>query len=470
MRVAQLRERWSSVARAEPRGRVLVWVSLGVTAGGTSALLLAVEHLTGAQRAGLLLGAVAGWIALVALAWARGRLPAAGVVAAIALTMACAVATPSHQSKDVFSYTMYGRIVTEHHRNPYNTYPMKFEGDPMRRYVSHHWQRTPDIYGPAFTVVMAIAAPVIGESTFLARFVYQLIAVTAMVALLWVLWRRTRSPTVLAFVGLHPLASVSVVNGGHPDVIVALAFVVAYFLALERRVELCGIALVAAVAINFSVIFAAVGLGAWAAWRWTRTEIVRLGAIVLGFGAAPYLLLTGWLDNAREHQELISRHSVWQPLTSIATFVLPVGESDVRHVMPNATTLMSGALLLLAAWRHSRRRTPDVMIVAALAVFLATSPWVMPWYAFPALPFLAMRKPTVLTWSVTIYSALILVGDQFVSLSYKDVGTVLHHTAQSVMPIVACAACVYAIVRRPRDEEVPALPARPSRRPAPAVA
>ena len=168
---------------------------------------------------------------------------------------------------------MYGRIVTEHHHNPYATYPMHFEGDPMRRHVADMWQRTPDIYGLGFTAIMAAAAPVIGESTFLAHFVYQLVAVVAVIGLLWLLWRRTRSPVALAFVGLHPLMAVSVVNGGHPDALIGLALFAGLLLALERRPVLAGLAFAFAVSINFTVFAAAVVLAVWAYRRWTRREV-----------------------------------------------------------------------------------------------------------------------------------------------------------------------------------------------------
>src|ERR1700736_1026673 len=142
-----VRERWGHIARSEPLGKVLVYVALVVSTVASSVLLLTVESITPTERATLLIVGLMAWILLIALGWARGTLPFHAVLVAIVLTSVLAVATPSHQSKDVFSYAMYGRIVTEHHHNPYDTYPMHFEGDPMRRHVSAVWQRTPDIYG-----------------------------------------------------------------------------------------------------------------------------------------------------------------------------------------------------------------------------------------------------------------------------------------------------------------------------------
>ena len=458
MRVDEARQRWTEVARSEPLGTYLVYSALVLSATASSVLLLLVKSLTPTERASLIIAGLAAWILLIALGWARGTLPIRGVVVAIAITMGLAVATPSYQSKDVFSYAMYGRIVTEHHHSPYDSYPMHFEGDPMRRHVSAVWQRTPDIYGPAFTVIMAGLAPVIGESTFLARFLYQLIALAAIGALLWLLWKRTRNPTVIAFVGLHPLVAVSVVNGGHPDALIALSFLIAFMLALERRVVLCGLALAFGVAINFSVIVGAVALGAWALRRWTKVEVIKLGLITLCVGALPYLFLAGWLQNARRAP------AADQPSVDLES---DRGLAHERFVHDDRAALRDAEQHHARCRRAPARRArsarpscapPSCAIAAAITVFLVTSPWVMPWYAFAAFPFLALRKPDLLTWSVAIYSALILVGDQFPSLSSNAIGTIAHQTFETVVPVVACIACIVAIVRYKRDQEVSVAP------------
>jgi hypothetical protein len=320
------------------------------------------------------------------------------------------------------------------------------------------WQRTPDIYGPVFTGMMGGLAPIIGESTFLTRFSYQLIALAAVGALLWLLWKRTRSPTVLAFIGLHPLLAVSVVNGGHPDALIALAFMCAFLFALEKRIVLCGLALAFGIAINFSVVVVAVALAVWAYWRWSKRDVFVLSAIAVGLGAVPYLFLSGWLQNAHEHQQLISRQSIWNPLASLLTHtgwlsIASLTPSQLRTVMPNSTTLLAGVLLVFVLARYTRLPTPDIAMAAAIAAFLVTSPWVMPWYAFAAFPFLAMRKPTLLAWAVALYSGLILIGDQYPSLGPEAIGSFSHGLLEIAVPVVACVACVVAIVVWPRGRE-----------------
>jgi hypothetical protein len=439
-----IRDRLTRWVRAEPQGSALVYSALGVVAASVVVLLVAVESMTPAQRASTLCISLGAWIVLVAAGWARGTLPLRPVLAVIGLTLVFAIATPSHQSPDVYAYSMYGRIVTEHHRNPYATYPMHFEGDPMRRHVADIWQRTPDIYGLGFTAIMAAAAPVIGESTFRARFFYQLVAVGAVVGLLGLLWRRTRSPVALAFVGLHPLLAVSVVNGGHPDALIGLAVFGGLLLALERRAALAGLAFAFAVSINLTVIAAAAVLAVWAYRRWTRSEVVTFAAIVLGLGAVPYLFLSGWFTTAREHAGMISRQSVWTPIGQL------IGGPDLPTIARNGATLIAGALLLVVLIRHTGRGTPEFALAAAIAVFLVASTWVMPWYAFAALPLLALRRPNLLTWTVAVYSAAILVGEQFPSLTPSYIGPVAHQLLQWWVPLGALGVCAAVIVfRRP---------------------
>ncbi|MDQ1382703.1 MAG: hypothetical protein QOG65_82, partial [Actinomycetota bacterium] len=126
------RGRWNALARSEPAGRILVYVALAVATVCISTLLLTVESLNPPQRAALIAVALGAWVLLVALGWTRGTLPLKPLLAAIGITLVFAIGTPSNQSGDVYSYAMYGRIVTEHHHNPFASYPMHFEGDPMR--------------------------------------------------------------------------------------------------------------------------------------------------------------------------------------------------------------------------------------------------------------------------------------------------------------------------------------------------
>lgn len=438
-------ERLATLARSEPLGRGLVYLSLATSTVCISTLLLRVTLISPTARATLIAVALGSWVLLVSLGWARGSLPLKPLLCAIGITLLFAIATPSHQSGDVNSYVMYGRIVTVHHSNPFSAYPMHFEGDPMRGYVGQIWQRTPDIYGLGFTVVMVALAPLIGTSSFLVHFSYQLVAAAAAVAMLWLLWRRSRNPAALAFVGLHPLLAVSVVNGGHPDALMALGVLAGVLLAIDRRPVAAGVAFAFAASVNFTALVGAFVLCVWAYRRWNRSEVVTFAGIVGLFGAVPYLLAAGWLQNAHEHSQLISRQSFWN---AVSTFV---SNGDLmRTLASNGATVIAGALLIVIAVRHTSKGTPELAVAAGLASFLVASSWVMPWYAFTALPLLALRRPNLLTWTVALYSSLVLLGEQYPSLSASAVGSIGHLFLQDLLPVTALVCCVVVIVFRPR--------------------
>jgi hypothetical protein len=72
----------------------------------------------------------------------------------------------------------------------------------------------------------------------------------------------------------------------------------------------------------------------------------------------------------------------------------------------------------------------------------------MPWYAFTALPLLAVRRPNLLSWTVAVYASLVLFGEQYPSLSASTIGAAGHIFLQTVLPIAALACCIVVIVFR----------------------
>jgi len=209
---------------------------------------------------------------------------------------------------------------------------------------------------------------------------------------------------------------------------------------------LAGVAFAFAASVNFTALVAAGVMCVWVFRRWTRTEVVKFATIVGVGGALPYLFMSGWLQNAHEHSGLVSRQSVWNVVGSVVT------NADVLRVLSsNGATVVAGALLLVVAVRHTSRGTPELAVAAGLAAFLVASSWVMPWYAFTALPLLALRRPNLLSWTVALYASLVLLGEQYPQLSANTVGSVGQVFLQDVLPITALVCCVIVIVFRPRD-------------------
>ena len=423
-------------------------LALGTVTVCTAVLLFFVDPLSDHQCALLVVVALAAWVVLVVRGNREG-LPVRPVVVAIALMIGAGVVAPTKQSDDIFAYAMYGRIVVEHHDNPWSEPPARYPDDPMERHVARLWVDTADIYGPGFTALMVVAAPVIGTSTLVARLVYQLIGALAVALILWLLWRRTRNPVALAFVGLFPLTAASVVNGGHPDALIALALFGGVLLAIDGRPVAAGLAFAGAVSINATMFAAAMVLAAWAWRRWKLADTARFLATVTLVGALPYLFLGGWFDTARDHSRLISRQSSWNVVASVLTTGSPLSVADLsRHDMASfaatGASLLAAVLLALVVLRHTRTNAA-YSVAAVIAIVVVTTVWVMPWYGFIALPLFALGRLNALAWAVALYAGCLFIGDQYPNLAASNIGTVLQQTLQIWVPVVAFAVVAATI-------------------------
>ena len=83
------------------------------------------------------------------------------IACTIAALFAVAVIRPPRFATDIWSYTMVGRILTVHHRNPYRVSPAR-RHDPLLHLLHHTWRSGTTPYGPLFVVHSALVALISG--------------------------------------------------------------------------------------------------------------------------------------------------------------------------------------------------------------------------------------------------------------------------------------------------------------------
>ena len=162
------------------------------------------------------------------------------VVTAAGVLLVIAVLAPPAGSHDIWSYAMYGRLVSVHHVSPFTHVPADFPHDPMLHLVARGWRHTGSVYGPGFVALSAVGTALTGASQLATRLVFQLLEALALGGVLMIIWRRTRDPVALAFVGLNP-ALLLVVNGAHNDLVVGLALLAGTLLLEEGRPRRAGL-------------------------------------------------------------------------------------------------------------------------------------------------------------------------------------------------------------------------------------
>ena len=213
----------------------LAAVFLVVTVVGTAVVLVNSFRVASPERAAGVGVACVALAAVVLVPGLRRALTLRMVLTATLVLLAIAVAAPPAETHDLYSYAMDGRIVAHYGDSPYTHAPSDYPHDPLLREVAAGWRHTPSLYGPAFTAASAAIASVAGTDVLANRLGFQLLAAACVLALVLLLYRRTRDPVVVALIGCNPVVLIEVVNAGRNDALVGLALLAGILLATRRR-------------------------------------------------------------------------------------------------------------------------------------------------------------------------------------------------------------------------------------------
>ena len=393
------------------RGALLVAATIG-----NVAILRAPRHSLASVVIVLVTATLVGLFVL-----AEHRRPRLGIVAvsvAITITVAAAVVAPPRTSNDLWSYTMYGRMVTEHGASPYDHTPSDFRHDHFFSQVSPRWRHRASVYGPAFVGVAALGAWLAGPSTLAARLYFQVLAALALAAVLVVIWRTTRRVAAVAFLGLSPVLAVIVVNGGHNDMLIGALILAAALAAARRRPATAGALVGLAALVKLTAGLALVGLLLWMWRHHLRRGAVRLltaTTAVLAAGYLPILVSASNVltradktaTNASPWNGIIDRlvrHDAWRNVPN------PLAPNDTLVAFFYVGTVAVLVLAVGIGQRAARRHRPDEAVGVSLAAYPVAAEYAFPWYAAWALPVFASDGLSPLGAVVWIQSVVMLAA------------------------------------------------------------
>src|SRR4051812_17249764 len=298
---------------------------------------------------------------------------------------------PPLLSADLFGYIDYARIGAVHGLDPYAHGPASAPHDEVFAFM--RWRGDlPSPYGPLFTLGSYAIAPLSVAASF---WVLKAVAALASLAIVWLVWDAARRLRIAAMpaamlVGLNPLVLVWAVGGAHNDLLVVAAVTGGVWLAIAGRDRLGGAALAAAAGLKVSAGVMLPFLVAGARGR--RREPV-LGA--LGAGAAALVVTLavfgtgagGMLRAQVDQQNLVATASVPNQLGRLLGLG---GTTNGIRVLALALFVAALAALLVNTWR-GRLGWIAAGGFATLAL-LATSAWLMAWYATWVLPLAALGR------------------------------------------------------------------------------
>ncbi len=347
------------------------------------------------------------------------RLSARTVLACVAALHALVLLAPPLISTDVFSYQAYARMFSQYGTNPYLHGPHVIALDPVYPFIDAKWVTMPTTYGPLFTALSALLAPLSVAAGILA---YKAIAAISSLVVIALVWKLAPSRGVdpvkaVAVVGLNPLVVIYGVGGGHNDLLMLVVVMVALSLILQHRDRLGGVSVVVAAGLKLTGgllgPFALAGLSNPLARR-RRRELV-LGAAAAAVAVAVLTIAmfgTGSLHligSLRRVQGLGDWHSVPGFIST------RLGLGVIGHV---AGLVLGGVFVLVFVWllRRVWEGRMDWIDGAAwaTAAMLVTASSLLPWYVAWLLPLAVLgrdrRLLTVAIWLTGLITFINLLG------------------------------------------------------------
>jgi Glycosyltransferase family 87 len=428
-----------------------------VVAVSCTILLIVLAPRHSPMAVAFVVGSASGCAALSVLQRKWGGIETKAIVVGISLVFAAAIVTGPRSSDDLWSYTMYGRIVSDHAADPYRQVPADFRNDPFFAQVSPLWRHRASVFGPVWVGYESAATLVAGDSPLANRLAFQLAAAAAAAGALVLVWRRTRSNAALAWLGLNPVIAVAV-NGGHNDILVGLAILASAGLVSRRRGASAGVLIGVAALVKLTALFALPGLVLWAMFRRDRRTASRatlLAALTVTLGYLPFIADASRVLAGADRT--VTPSSLWNWPADVV-----LGHDAWRHVahpLLSTTALtrlsyLSLAVVVVLTFTlgriTARSDAPNLPMGTTTAAYSFGAAYVLPWYSAWALPVVTDDAPSSPAWVIWIQGAVMLAAWK---LPLVPSGTILDDVFRGLLtdaaPVLLLLAFILAVTRRP---------------------
>jgi alpha-1,6-mannosyltransferase len=331
----------------------------------------------------------------------------------VAAVNALVVLAPPLFSTDVFSYQAYARIWATYGSNPYLHGPYAISLDPVYHYIGSKWIFTPSVYGPLFTVLSGLLAPV---SVALSAVTFKAVAALSSIATITLIWHGARlrglDPVrAVALFGLNPLVVVYGVGGGHNDLLMLVLATAGIHALLAHRERMSGAMIVLATGIKLTggvllpfALASGAKLGAP-----TRRRKLLTGAGVAGaaVAVAGFAAFGGGVLNLLPTLQRVQAAGDWHSIPGFITTVFGVGSiGRLAGVLLGVAFVGVTAWLLRRVWRGEMDWI-DGVGWATLAM-LVTASSILPWYVCWLLPPVALCTDRRLWKASLVLSGVIL--------------------------------------------------------------
>jgi hypothetical protein len=344
--------------------------------------------------------AVSSFLFLLLEAW-RGNVSLRTVLLLVAGYHVVILGLPLLFSRDVYSYSFYGRIVGIYHGNPYVHTPLAYARDPLWHLLGPKWVNTPAVYGPLFSslsgvIARSFATPIAQVNA------YRVMAIVASMGTVLVsawtarqVWPSRAAFAVVA-VGANPVVLFDSVASGHNDLLVALSIVVALAFLVRGRELPAIVSLSLGALIKAAGVLPLILLIVYCVAR--RPPEQRRRALVTHLGAAVVVCLAAAAPYMQRHDPTLgmlelATHEQW---LAPSLFLRRVVDATSFHLLGwvvrvGFALLLAFVVTVLCVEVGKRARTLSPLGNGAawgwiLLVLMLMGPVLLPWYVVWAMP------------------------------------------------------------------------------------
>lgn len=313
------------------------------------------------------------------------------VIGTIVVLHAILLLGPPLLSADVFGYLDWARMGALHGLNPYAHDSGSVVSDPVYQFIRWHTFSSP--YGPLFTLGTYALTPFSLPVELWAVKLSVFVASLGCVGLIWRTAQALRRPPLFGVVlyGLNPAVLLYAVGGVHNDVLMMLVLLVGIHLTVIGRERLGVVAGAGAVAIKASagLVVPFMILGARDRGRAlcvgiaAGVVVMLVAAVAFGAHAIDFLNVLGTQQKFNSGSSVPAELGNW--LGALGWRGSPPG---VRIAF-STVGVLAIAYCLLRAWRGADWITAAGFATLAL---MATSSWLLVWYAVWLIPLAALSK------------------------------------------------------------------------------
>jgi len=334
---------------------------------------------------------------------AADRVSPCTVLMAIAGLHAVVLLAPPLISTDIFSYQAYGRMGAMMGINPYVQGPHAIALDSVFPYVGAKWSYIPTAYGPVFTALSYLLAPL---SIAAGVFAYKALAALASLATVALVWNAARlrgvDPTkAAALVGLNPLIVIYGVGGGHNDLLMLAVMMGGVYLMLahrslaRHREGASGALLAIAAAIKLTggllLPFAVAGGTGLRAGNRRRDLMIGAGVATAALAVLSLAIFGAGALNMFATLKKTQDMGDWQSIPAFVTSRLGLDNGTIAHT---GGLLLGASFVAIFCWllRRSWRAEIDWIVAAGWAAMamLTTATSLLPWYVAWLMPLAAL--------------------------------------------------------------------------------